>query len=188
MTELEKMQRAKMYVDKLANGVNPLDDTPVNENDIVNNVRISRCLFYISEILDLVIQNNGVINSASKTAFTASKIDRNEVKTSDTPLQISTFAKRINDLADSSGMKRIGPSKISKWLISRGYLAENTITVQKEIKEVHITPKADEIGLVVQEKVDTKTGEVKNNIVLTRSAQQYILDNLESISQIDAKQ
>ena len=67
-------------------------------------------------------------------------------------------------------------------------LAENIITVQKEIKEVHITPKATEIGLIVQEKVDTKTGEVKNNIVLTRSAQQYILDNLESISQIDAKQ
>ena len=188
MTELEKMQRAKMYIDKLANGINPVDDTPVSENDIVNNVRISRCLFYISEILDRVIENNGVVNAAAKVAFSASKIDRREVRTSDTPLQISTFAKRINALADSSGMKRIGPSKISKWLVASGYLAENIITVQKEIKEVHITPKATEIGLIVQEKVDTKTGEVKNNIVLTRSAQQYILDNLESISQIDAKQ
>ena len=28
MTELEKIQRAKMYLDKLANGINPLTDQP----------------------------------------------------------------------------------------------------------------------------------------------------------------
>lgn len=27
MTELEKIERAKMYMDKLANGINPIDDT-----------------------------------------------------------------------------------------------------------------------------------------------------------------
>ena len=45
MTELETLERAKMYIDKLANGVNPLDDSTVPENDIVNNIRLSRCFF-----------------------------------------------------------------------------------------------------------------------------------------------
>lgn len=27
MTELEKIERAKMYMDKLANGINPIDGT-----------------------------------------------------------------------------------------------------------------------------------------------------------------
>ena len=27
MTELEKIERAKMYMDKLANGINPIDDS-----------------------------------------------------------------------------------------------------------------------------------------------------------------
>ena len=31
MTELEKMQRAKMYIDKMANGINPIDDTAAPE-------------------------------------------------------------------------------------------------------------------------------------------------------------
>ena len=31
MTELETIARAKMYIDKLANGINPLDDTAVAE-------------------------------------------------------------------------------------------------------------------------------------------------------------
>ena len=59
MTELEKMQRAKMYIDKMANGINPIDDTAAPENDVINNVRISRCFFYVSDILRQVIENGG---------------------------------------------------------------------------------------------------------------------------------
>ena len=51
MTELEKIEYTKMFIDKLANGINPLDDTPIPENDIANNVRLSRCFFYVSDIL-----------------------------------------------------------------------------------------------------------------------------------------
>ena len=36
MTELEKMQRAKMYIDKMANGINPIDDTPAADSDILS--------------------------------------------------------------------------------------------------------------------------------------------------------
>ena len=45
MTEYEKMQHAKTYIDKLANGINPIDDTPAAPTDIINNISISRCLF-----------------------------------------------------------------------------------------------------------------------------------------------
>ena len=72
MTELEKMQRAKMYIDKMANGINPIDDVSAADSDMINNVRISRCLFYVSDILRQVIDNNGVIvkvKSSKKTTF-----------------------------------------------------------------------------------------------------------------------
>lgn len=57
MTDREILCRAKEYIDKLANGIDPLTDSPVNENDIVNNIRISRCLFYVSNVLNRVIAN-----------------------------------------------------------------------------------------------------------------------------------
>ena len=41
MTELEKIERAKVYMDKLANGINPVDDSVVPEEDVVNNVSSS---------------------------------------------------------------------------------------------------------------------------------------------------
>ena len=62
MTELETLKRAKMYVDKLANGVNPLNDEHVKDDDVINNVRISRCLFYVSSVLSKVIDNGGEVN------------------------------------------------------------------------------------------------------------------------------
>lgn len=60
MTELEKIEYAKTFIDKLANGFNPLDGQPVAETDIVNNIRLSRCFFFVSDILRRVIEAGGV--------------------------------------------------------------------------------------------------------------------------------
>ena len=59
MTELEKIAYAKSFMDKLAQGINPIDDTQIPEGDVANNVRLSRCFFYVSEILRQVIDNGG---------------------------------------------------------------------------------------------------------------------------------
>ena len=48
MTELEKIEQAKMYMDKLANGINPIDDTMAPDDDLINNVRLSRCFLLMS--------------------------------------------------------------------------------------------------------------------------------------------
>ena len=63
MTELEKSRRAKLYIDKLANGINPIDDSPVPEQDVVNQVRVSRCLFFVSQILGQVEQQGWMIKN-----------------------------------------------------------------------------------------------------------------------------
>ena len=60
MTEVEKIEYAKSFIDKLANGINPLDDTAIKEDDVVNNVRLSRCFFYVSDVLRQVIENGGI--------------------------------------------------------------------------------------------------------------------------------
>ena len=66
MTELETMERAKMYIEKMANGIDPLSGRPVQEGDLINNVRISRCLFYVADILQKVIDNQRRIGRAGK--------------------------------------------------------------------------------------------------------------------------
>ena len=67
MTELETLQRAKMYLDKMANGIDPISDLPVPDSDCINQVKISRCLFYVSDILCKLIENGGVIEKTTKS-------------------------------------------------------------------------------------------------------------------------
>ena len=35
MTEMETLQRAKLYMEKLANGINPLDDVVIADDEVV---------------------------------------------------------------------------------------------------------------------------------------------------------
>ena len=67
MTELEKIQRAKMYIDKMANGINPITDEQTTDDYTLNNVRVSRCLFYVSDVLRQVIENIGNVGKQSKS-------------------------------------------------------------------------------------------------------------------------
>ena len=66
MTELEKIEYAKSFIDKLANGINPLDDSTIKEDEVVNNVRLSRCFFFVSDILRQVIENGGVVSKKAE--------------------------------------------------------------------------------------------------------------------------
>lgn len=60
MTEIEKIAYAKSFIDKLANGINPIDGSVIAATDTVKNERLSKCFFYVSDILQKVIENGGL--------------------------------------------------------------------------------------------------------------------------------
>ena len=125
MTELETMQRAKMYVEKMANGIDPLSGRPAQETDLINNVRISRCLFYVADILQKVIDNQGRIGRTPKREpFNMSEEERRQFAFSAAPIFISEITKRINLLIDRQSMRTLKNGSISGWLVQAGYLVE----------------------------------------------------------------
>lgn len=179
MTELEKMQRAKMYIDKMANGINPIDNTTAGETDIINNIRISRCLFYVSDVLRQVIENNGVISKtkSKKSQFFLSDESISKFAFSSTPIPISEVAKRLNNLADLEVCNKIKYSSITSWLISINALETRETTDGKSIKRP--TQRGQELGITTE----TRTGMNGDYIVVVynNKAQQFIIDNLEAI-------
>ena len=66
MDDLELMKHAKSYIDKMANGVDPITNEPVPDSDLINNVRIARCLFYVSSILDQIIKGENPLPKPRK--------------------------------------------------------------------------------------------------------------------------
>ena len=71
---IELLKHAKGYIEKMANGINPLTNEKIPDDELINNVRISRCLFYVNDILEDVLTNGGINNKKTKKLpFTITK-------------------------------------------------------------------------------------------------------------------
>ncbi len=180
MTEIEMLKRAKMYMDKLANGINPIDDTEVSEYDVVNNVRISRCFFYISGVLGKVIENGGAVSAKKKAGSKAFAITEEQLKNyefSDRPIALSEIAKRINLLSADENMKKLTYNHLADWLMSVNIL-EYAIGSDGATTK-HPTDAGRRIGISV-EKRQSQRGEY-TVVVYDRRAQEFILDNMAAV-------
>lgn len=183
MTELEKMQRAKMYIDKLANGINPIDDTVAPENDVINNVRLSRCFFYVSDILRQVIENGGTVKSArriQKSPFYLTDEQRNQYILSNKPLSISEATEHLNSVANLNNCKRLNCTSITNWLVSIGAL-EILNDFNGKAKK-YPTEQGKKLGI----SLETRTGMNGEYqvVVYNREAQQFIVDNIDAITSL----
>lgn len=185
MTELEKMQRAKMYIDKLANGINPIDDMPAPDDDIINNVRLSRCLFYVSGILQQVIDNEGLVGKRSrkdqnKAPFSLNLEQRERFAYSDIPLPISKIVEQINSLVDLNIMNKLQSTAPPAWLVESGFLFIETRLGRKQKLP---TPSGEQIGISTE--VRRSLNGPYTAVLYGEEAQHFIIDNLDAITEVN---
>lgn len=189
MTELEKIAYAKSFIDKLANGVNPIDDTVIPDGDVVNNVRLSRCFFYVSDILRQVIANGGV-DPAPQVKIVEKKSKKQPYyllpeqaklfEYSNVPITATEIFNRIMVIGPQEGVKKLPKKNLTKWLISLGFLEEVMIN---EARVKRPTESGKEIGILQEE----RRGQYGNYFVVlyNRDAQQFIIDNIEAMLAFD---
>ena len=182
MTELEMIERARMYVQKLANGENPIDGSEVPDGDVVNNVRISRCLFFVADVLGRVLENGGT--AAPKTEKKPQKLpfeltfeQRERFEYSETPITMSELARRLNALIDTENMTKLPYTAISSWLTGLGLLETVTLLSGKLAKRP--TEEGLENGITVVERIG-QNGPY-HAVVYDAAAQRFVLDNLDAI-------
>lgn len=168
-----------MYIDKLAKGINPLDDSIIPEEDIINNVRLSRCLFYVSDVLRQVIDNGGTVsvNNNKKEAFNIIFNEIEKFQFSDTPIPVSKIAELINSLVSNANMKKLTHKHITDWLISIEMLQINTKPDGKTTKKP--TAHGNEIGITTEERIGLNGKYIV--VLYDRQAQQFIVDNIDAI-------
>lgn len=179
MTELEKIEYTKMFIDKLANGVNPIDNTEISGGDIVNNVRISRCLFYVSEILGEVIKNGGVSkksNSKKLLPFEIIPEQIERVPITDEYIGIKNFVTAINEQIDCEVYKKLKVTSVTEWLVDVEMLYNEIIGGKKRKKP---TSNGKSIGITTQ--VHTGQYGEYEMVLYGKEAQQFILDNIDAI-------
>ena len=177
MTELEIMQRAKMYIEKMANGINPLTDEDIKEDDFINNVRISRCLFYVSGLLDKVIANGGEISTKGKkkSDFVIDTALLVHFRYSDSPIALSEIINRLNELVDADNVKKLSFKNYASWLISCNILEECS---NEEKITKRPTPLGAKIGISVEQRTSS-SGNIYQVVVYNKAAQQFLIQNFD---------
>ena len=186
MTEIETIARAQMYLEKLAKGIDPLTDKEIGENDIVNNVRISRCLFYASDILKQIVISKGrfKISVPAKGEFTITREQLAGFEFSQRPINVSEIVKRINLLIDSLSVKQLKTTGITNWLVEAGMLTTNIIR-DKIVKRP--TAAGMNLGITTEERT-SQYGVQYESVFYDIAAQHFIIDNMDAIIAFNRKE
>jgi len=176
MTELEKIKRAKLYIEKLANGIDPITDNELPDDTILNNVRLSRCFFYVVDILRQVVENGGV-GQVMKTPFEITEEQKRQIPFSDMPILISHVCNNISNVVDSTIYQKLQPVKVNNWLTKAGFLREiETPTGNRKI----LTDKSSLIGISQEERTAPNGSQYIANLY-SKDAQKFIVDHLDEI-------
>lgn len=178
MTELETIARAQMYLENLAKGINPLTGAEVSDNDVVNNVRISRCLFYTADLLKKIVENKGRFKAEMPEqkpfSLTSNQIARFEYSANS--LSVSEIVKRFNALIDTVYMKELKTKQITEWLVSVGIL-QNIIVNNKTRRRP--TPQGEGVGITMEERMGQYG--MYEGVFYSTQAQRFIVDHIDAI-------
>ena len=167
-----KVKVAVDWVKKLANGVNPIDGSLLPDSDIVNNVHISRCLFFVSEILENAAKKKSSTSKQYELEFQLTPEDAAKVVITERT-GIAMFVREINKVIPES-MKPLAAAKVTGWLVSVGYLEEQTMSDGRKYKV------ATEIGTSIGITSAWREGTQGQYMAVSydANAQHFILENL----------
>ena len=189
MTELERIEYTKTFIDKLANGINPLDDTNIPDGDLLNNVRISRCMFYVSGILHNISDylRKGTSSNKKKTKnlpFSITDAQLMKYSFDDEPLYLSGVTAKINALVNLDEIGKLKTRSITEWLSTNELITTYTAQNGKDYKS--LTPKGEEFGIISESRIG-KSGQPYFVLLYSAKAQRHILDHILDITEINNK-
>ena len=193
MERIELVERAKMYLQLLSNGVHPVTGQRVPRDSAFVDPKVKRCFSFITEVLDEYVvlkakveqlekeKEKNTIVVAKKQVFTITQDQCNCIKLSKEPISVMALMKNINAVIDAETTEKLSSTRINKWLISRGLVASEKIKTVTSKTVYKPSDDAVRIGITEESFVDKKSGEVKTQIKLEERAQLFIIENLEEI-------
>lgn len=170
--ELTKLQLAKMYMDCLAKGVDPIYNTDIDIDTLYNDQVIS-CFRYISDVLSKDIYNlqdqmkQGDISNISEEQLSEMKVYSYSCK-------VSELASEINRVIEGTGIKKVAATWINDWLENQGYLRKSDINSRVA------TEKGEQLGIDSEYRKSDYGKEYYINFY-NKQAQQFVFSHLNDI-------
>ena len=193
MEKIELVERAKMYLKLLSDGVHPVTGDMIPGDSAYADEKVKRCFSFISQILDEYIElsekvaklesekEKTTIIVPKKQEFSITQEQCDSIRLSKEPITVLSFMKNINSVIDSSSMEKLTSTRINKWLTVHGLVTAEKIKTVINRTVYRPAELATKIGITEEAFVDKRSGEVKTKIKLSQSAQLFVIENLGNI-------
>ncbi len=179
--ELIMRDRAKMYLDKLIVGINPVDDSEIDESDVVYDPKIANCFRYLSDYLGGLIakEHRRTERKRRVNPFYLTAQEQLHIPVVNGAISVSDFTDNINSIANLDSMKPLKPTSITAWLLEKGFLQLVSDMTGKNKKIP--TDEGRKIGIITEMRQSKKTLGEYQVLLYTKEAQQFIADNIAEI-------
>ena len=178
--DMKKLETAIVYLQRIADGNNPINNLPADEDSVLNNPNVIRCMFFVKDILEEVKRNDGYIGKKAKKS---DKLDfpiemlKSFVYREDKA--ISRFVDQLNEGLDDNIYKKLNYKPITQWLKLNEFLQEEE---SLEFKKTITMPTQKGIQLGIRAERRSNSGGMEYMMLIyEKQAQEYIVQNLEKI-------
>lgn len=176
-----KLEKAILYVERIADGCNPVNNVPMEEDSVLHNPNVIRCMYFIKKLLEEVHKNRGYVGGKPKNSDKQPfPLDVKNLFAYKEDKAISRVVEQINEPLDEYTYQKLSYKTVMKWLIKQEYLHELVFN-KFENKTFKVpTDKGLQVGIRTEERVRADGA----GYVVTlygQQAQEFIVDNLEAM-------
>ena len=176
---MKKLNTAIIYVQRIADGNSPVNNLPAEEDSVLNNPNVIRCMYFIRDVLEEVKQNNGIVGRKAKNAdkkpFPIEAL-ASFVYAEDKA--ITKFVDQLNAGVDDNIYQQLSYKPIRDWMILGGLL--QTETSQDTGKNItKPTEKGQQLGIYTEVRSGAR-GEY-TIVLYGKTAQEYLVQNMSKI-------
>lgn len=178
--DIKKLETAIIYLQRIADGKNPVNNLPAEADSVLNNPNVIRCMYFVKEVLEEVKRNSGYIGKrAKRTDKRSFPMEALADFAYREDKAISKFVEQVNESIDDRIYQRLSYRPILQWLKFNGFLAEE---FSQELNKTVTLPteKGSQIGIRA-EKRTSLNGTEYMLVLYGKEAQEYMVQNMEGI-------
>ncbi|MBR2104770.1 MAG: hypothetical protein IKQ30_01585 [Bacteroidales bacterium] len=177
------LKKSKDYLDKLVEGINPVNGKPISTREVIYDYKVSRQLEFLSEYVKNEIKRLENNEKAKKEdeddelmEFELTDKELKKIELSEKPISLADICNMLNHLRPSSKMRKLKSISAIEVLNAFGMIDR----VRRKI-----IPTEQGTALGIQFKEFQSNGSTLTKVLYSKDAQQFIIDHLKEITEIN---
>lgn len=178
--ETDRIVKAKAVLEKIAQGINPINGERIETADFLYDPRIIRCFYFVSDVLDHVVRGDYRQPVRKLEQFVITSEQKSRVSFPTGNIGVNEFSKCVNACLDLNISKKLSGVELNKHLKALGILGE--VQYEEGKTRTILTDKSEQFGFESEHR--SFNGAEYEMVVINDRGKRYLLEQLEEILKV----